>query len=223
MFTRIFRETTEQTKLEATKIAVAFRGEKQTYSRRPIRWTIDGYDLGKRYLVDTDGVVWDTTPRGKKAEEPVKLKIEKTEGKRRVWLAVPNGKHKRVAVHRLVATTFLGITQEDLQGLDVHHIDGDSGNNSPLNLMVMPHSLHMHVEAILRQKGLKRKRYTTADERMITQLHRRSNVSISALARRYGLNLVTVQNIIGKEEKRRAEMIKQVVQEAIAAGFRRVA
>jgi len=54
-------------------------------------------------------------------------------------------------VHRRVAATLLG--RSLLPGEVVHHLDGDSTNNAPGNLLVLSSQrFHAHIEHVLRQE-----------------------------------------------------------------------
>lgn len=54
-------------------------------------------------------------------------------------------------VHRWVAATLLG--RPLLPGEVVHHLDGDSTNNAPENLLVLSSQrFHAHIEHVLRQE-----------------------------------------------------------------------
>lgn len=207
--TRIFRDTTDLSKQQAAEIAIGLRGKdlqtpEEQYDSEPVAWIIDGYNIGDRYVVDTNGIVWDTTPKGKKGKPAVQLAIEKTGTKRRVTIALPDGRHKKMAIHRLVAATFVG-TQADVEGQDVHHIDGNPDNNSPRNLMILPHAVHMHIEAELKHKGMKRARYGRNEIIMTQLLHRDLRESVSSIARLTGLHTGTVQSILEQTAKARRE------------------
>lgn len=58
---------------------------------------------------------------------------------------------RRVRQHRLLAAEFLGRPLRP--GEVVHHRDGDSGNNSRENLVVLPSQrYHAHIEHVLRRE-----------------------------------------------------------------------
>jgi len=58
----------------------------------------------------------------------------------RVRLITPDGKFRRKRVHVLVAMAFLD--HKVGSGMEVHHIDGDVGNNSVGNLKLVTTSEH---------------------------------------------------------------------------------
>jgi len=62
-----------------------------------------------------------------------------TSGYRYVILSDETGKRKPRKVHRLVAATFIG----DVEGMDVHHKDGNRENNQADNLEILTHEAHM--------------------------------------------------------------------------------
>lgn len=58
---------------------------------------------------------------------------------------------RRVLLHRHLAEEFLG--RPLLPGEIVHHRDGDSTNNDPRNLLVLPSQrYHAHIEHLLRRE-----------------------------------------------------------------------
>lgn len=57
---------------------------------------------------------------------------------------------KRMLAHRLIAAQMLG--RPLLPGEVVHHRDGDTKNNAPENLLILPsQAMHAHLEHVLRQ------------------------------------------------------------------------
>lgn len=65
----------------------------------------------------------------------------------RVRLTTPDGKFRRKRVHVLVAMAFLD--HKVGSGLEVHHIDGDVGNNSANNLRLVTTSEHRELHGII--------------------------------------------------------------------------
>jgi hypothetical protein len=52
---------------------------------------------------------------------------------------------RRSEVYRKIYREHHGCTKEDMQGMDVHHIDGDRYNNSPENLMLVTPEEHAKI------------------------------------------------------------------------------
>lgn len=48
-------------------------------------------------------------------------------------------------LHRLIYCKHNNCTLEDIEGLDIHHIDNDKHNNEPDNLVAISHGLHSHL------------------------------------------------------------------------------
>lgn len=84
---------------------------------------IDG--CNKKYLIDEDGNIFDVK------ENKFRKPSETNKGYLKVSFYI-NGKYKSKFVHRLVITTFNPV--ENMENLQVNHIDGNKKNNNINNL-----------------------------------------------------------------------------------------
>lgn len=74
-----------------------------------------------------------------------------TQVRKRYAIARHPDSGRRTLLHRLIAERCLG--RALLPGEIVHHVDGDSGNNSENNLLVLPsQAYHAHIESVLRRE-----------------------------------------------------------------------
>lgn len=108
------------------------------------------------------------------------------------------GKRATLYVHRLVATVFLG---ECPPAHEVNHVNGDKSDNRVENLEYCTHSQNMmHAD----EQGLRQvagtachfSKLTEDDVREIRRLHKQTDISQRAIARRFGVSHVTVGCIL---------------------------
>lgn len=94
-----------------------------------------------RYIACEDGSIYSLYHRWGKRRQPLRLAPQhRSDGYLIVCLTLPNGTRKSVAVHRIIAATFLPYREG---ALEVNHKDGDIKNNRLSNLEYVSRSENM--------------------------------------------------------------------------------
>lgn len=147
---------------------------------------IPGYEV---YLADEYGNIF---REGKKLTPVFKKHV----GYLEVRLSI-NGYVKSLRVHRLVATTFLGIIPE---GYHVNHKNGIKTDNSLLNLeIVTPQENYRHSAQFLIPKGEKvNTSKVTADQVREIRIKRKSGIGTKQLCEEYSLGKSSVKRICNR-------------------------
>ena len=154
---------------------------------------IRGY--GDRYRVTEDGLVWSKYKDGY-------LKTVVTEkGYLKVELRLANQRRK-IGIHRLVAEAFLP-NPGNLP--EVNHKDGDKTNNHVTNLEWCTHSENMkHAYLTGLEKAVSgashyRSKLTQEQADYIRKVYKRRDLDFggNALAKKYGVSLWTIMNVVG--------------------------
>lgn len=148
------------------------------------------YSVSDSGLVRSERRVTRSGPRGGRVLTP----WYSHSGYKMVTLSVPS-RHWGVAVHRLVATAFLG---EIPTGYEVNHINGIKTDNSLSNLeIVTPEQNRQHASdtgLILRGEAHPLSRVTEADVLAIRELAK--TISQTAIAKMYGLHRRSISDIV---------------------------
>lgn len=113
---------------------------------------------------------------------------------------------RTVAIHRLVALTFLGPCPE---GLEVNHIDGNRTNNAVSNLEYVTHHenvLHAWEHGDICRKGENnnRAKLTEDDVRAIRAAYE-AGASTRVLAKQYGLNQSAIWRAVSRKSWKHVE------------------
>lgn len=158
-----------------------------------------GCDLKYNYYVDENGNVW--------SEFSCKILATFTDkdGYKRVVLMVKDdGKSKRrnFPIHRLVMVAFHPI--ENMDDLQVNHIDGNKANNSVTNLewcTVQENITHAVITGLRDNKGEKNyfHRITNEDVRNIRKLYATGEYTYRALGKIFNLNEDHVSRIVRRK------------------------
>ena len=157
-----------------------------------------GCDLKYNYYVDENGNVW--------SEFSCKILVTFTDkdGYKRVRLTLKEGKRRNFPVHRLVLMMFSPI--DDMETLQVNHIDGNKGNNSITNLewcTAQENITHAVVAGLRNNKGERNyfHKITEEDVRKIRQLHATGKYTYRALGKMFGLYEDHVSHIVRRKAR----------------------
>lgn len=152
---------------------------------------IDG--LNKEYLIYDDGRLYDIKM------DRFKKPIENKNGYIKYSFYI-NGKDKKFFIHRLVLSTFNPI--EDMDNLQVNHIDGNKKNNCLYNLEWCTQSqnqIHAFSHGLISRIGTKNSQSKITDKdvyEIIVML--KNNVPYSKIAYQFGISKSTVSAIKSK-------------------------
>lgn len=161
---------------------------------------VPGVVFNQKYLIDENGVIW-SPYRGGKILSPSPTK----KGYYRIVLQTNIGK-KTFQVHRLVLMTFKPC--DNMDTLEVNHIDGDKSNNHLDNLewcsgsMNVRHSLETGLKIPARGEQISCHKLTEEEVIEICERLKRGRESLQEIANSYGVSKHTVFDIKRKRSWR---------------------